>query len=458
MLETARNLARDYPPHRLAPEMLDPESSFDDMIAFFTKVQEDCKPTSSPGFPWSRLEGTKGAIIAKHSHFLAVITTWRYVVMTTMDISHLTLRESMTYGVTEVYDVITKNEPHPERKSLQGLWRIVFMAGISNECLHRGIFGPGNKAEIRKWTQIPSKPGMGAEDIDNEVLRSNIREIAEGLEGLDANVVGTDVSAWDTNFRTLFFECFILIRSLNGSWHSVPHLMLFANNLKYHSFQRKVLGMPDGSLYNCVVDGWMPSGEYITSSGNSIGRVCLSKTVYKLSHEGVDPPVNPFAMGDDMAEPVDDPVIQRYASFGMPLKAPAEGWDKLLSHRTVEEQCSSVEFCAWLHSNTSSKRVGLEKCVVAYLANPPTTESSPEQLVIAAVQRYQSFFMNFRHNPVHDLLKVHDLFEDLGYTGAMTRSGRGRDNILGCPRTPSINMLISILTARIERESAGDRD
>lgn len=232
----------------------------------------------------------------------------------TVDPAHL-VEECLVDAVR----VFVKQEPHKWSKIVNERWRLICSVSTIDSAVERALYTKRNALEIKCWSEIPSKPGMGASNPDLETLADILENLLKRGDLLDS-----DVSGWD--WRRRKWQAFARIYAL-ALWFDVEpesDLFLCMWNREVCA-TNAVFAFSDGMLASLEIPGIMLSGRYVTSSGNSAERVlgsCLAGT-------------DAIAMGDDCTETLngvpEQVVIERYNSMGY------EGIVEYRTTRSVED-------------------------------------------------------------------------------------------------------------------------
>lgn len=163
----------------------------------FENVLGDLKATSASGYPYQILGQTIEQVLRHpvYMHTLKTAVIARLALLRTVEPVELEgalLRNpsaSLVNNWADPLRVILKDEPTPGRKIEKKAWRFVLVLSLADQILERMLFSKQNKAEIKAWSTIPSKPGMGSSDEDAALL----------TQFVEANALNTmsDASGWD---------------------------------------------------------------------------------------------------------------------------------------------------------------------------------------------------------------------------------------------------------------------
>lgn len=312
------------------------------------------QPTSSPGVPYLKLGKTNHELFSQDFGrglvLSAVVQRIRAVLSLSREkLSSMSALDLVEAGLVDPIKVFIKQEPHKIAKIESGKLRIISNLSIVDQLIERILCAPQNKAEISRWTSLPSKPGMGLHD---EGLKELYAEVitAQRKHGVLAE---TDVSGWDWSvpdwLLRLDYECRArLYRAPPGS--ALEHLLWFRG----YAVARKVFCLSDGTLHEQLVPGIQASGSYNTSSSNSRMRVALS---YVVGASWV------IAMGDDNIETAVAGAREHYVRLGFTVKD-----YRLLDREGWFDFCSTTFSGSWRGTPTQWLRT-----VFRYLSKTPAS-------------------------------------------------------------------------------------
>ena len=281
-------------------------------------------------------------------------------------------------GLCDPCKVFVKNEPHKKSKLLRKVQRLIFSVSLIDNVVSRLLHSNQNREEILNWKLIPPSAGLGLDDPGLEAIQESIRLMGLRTSGL----MSSDVSGWDFSVQSWELEADLQRRiELNCSkgtdWERIA-------SAHHYCMARKVFVLSDGSMYQQLIPGLMPSGWYLTASSNSNIRAIDS---YHVALEaGVTPAVK--TMGDDSVEAVVPDPIEAYSKLGKTIK--------FVENVTP----SKFEFCSTLFENGIGVPVNIDKQLVNLLCYKPLTYSE-------GLDRFQQFCYELRHYPhLDDLYKL----------------------------------------------------
>lgn len=185
-------------------------------------------------------------------------------------------------GLSEVWRVFIKNEPHLETKASEGRFRLIFSSPIVTQISQRVLFSEQNNLEIDRWHSIPSKPGIGFDE-------SSVEQLVKGLPFQE--FYSTDISGWDWSVKEweLMAEAEMRIRLITDCTPAIAN----AVRNSFLALSRSLFQLSDGRVFQQNLYGIMKSGAYVTSSSNSRIRVLVAYLSGSLTC---------VAMGDDALE------------------------------------------------------------------------------------------------------------------------------------------------------------
>ena len=293
-------------------------------------------------------------------------------------------QQLVRYGLCDPCKVFVKNEPHKRKKLDEGVQRLIFSVSLIDNLIARILHSNQNREEILNWKIIPPSAGLGLDDPGLAAIHEAITQMELRCRGL----MSSDVSGWDFSVQSWELEADLQRRvELNNSkgtdWERIASAHLYC-------MSRKVFVLSDGSMYQQLLPGLMPSGWYLTASTNSnIRAICA----YHVALEAGEIPAVK-TMGDDSVESVIDDPIAAYSRLGHTIKF-------------VENvTSSSFEFCSTRFENGIGVPVNIDKQLVNLLSYKPQTYAE-------GLDRYQQFHYELRHYP--HLRQLEDLILKSGW-------------------------------------------
>lgn len=285
---------------------------------------------------------------------------------------NLSPRELVEEGLCDAIRLFVKNDPHKLAKLNDGRVRLIFSISTIDNIIARLGCALQNNTEISLCDSIPSKPGMGLDDVGTKKLYHYVEQmLREGpldssdLQGFDFSVTEHDLQM-DLERRL----------DLNSGRGTVWERVMRAH---YYCMSRKVMVLSDGSMYQQIDYGLMPSGWYNTSGSNSTIRI------YNHSYIAVKQDQKPcaVAMGDDCAEKRLKNAKDEYRRLG-----------KILTDH-VNLDLEDFEFCSTQFVHGKGRPVNVDKQIVALLNTKPDTYAQCAEL-------FDQFTFEMRNHPQLD--------------------------------------------------------
>jgi hypothetical protein len=271
-------------------------------------------------------------------------------------------------GLCDPVRLFVKDEPHNIVKLSEGRVRLIMSVSLVDQLVERLLYTEQNKAEIKAWQEIPSKPGIGLHDDGIQAILDSVSP--HYTEAAEADVSGFDwsVQEWELNADA---EMRIMLAfTANKEARVVFDSLVRART---YCLARTLFSLSDGRLIAQRKPGIQLSGSFNTSSTNSRIRALLTRLVG--AHWCV-------AMGDDCVESYVEGAIERYNELGHTVK--------------FYKKCENdqFEFCSQVFD--VKKRVAwpasLDKMLVRLLSHKLPTEE--EKLGLTAQFLYEA-----RHSP-----------------------------------------------------------
>jgi len=280
-------------------------------------------------------------------------------------------------GLCDPCKEFVKFEPHKLSKILEGRYRLITSMSLIDNIICRLLCSLQNETEINEWKDIPSKPGLGLNDEGlraikmSVLLMSKLGRIAEG-----------DVKGWDWSVQEWdFINDFHRRVYLCSGYGTVFEHLLYAH---FRCMARKVFVLSDGTMYQQLLPGIMPSGWYNTSSSNSAIR---GKNHYIIADQRkFDPCV--IAMGDDSLERWFPKAVEAYFELGKNMGM------------FNEVEPTDFEFCSTRFTGPLGYPVNVDKQLFNILSKPPENQ-------VDGSTRYSQFAYEMRwHHERTGLLEI----------------------------------------------------
>jgi len=306
------------------------------------------KLESSPGCPYALL-GTTNEIFFQRAGDLfedLVLDRIEARLRFSKQIKNLTRKQRVELNLLDPVRVFVKNEPHKVEKIKEGRFRLIHSVSIVDKMIEMLLHYHLHKIEISNWRSIPSKPGIGFTENDNQLLFEQIN--SKHISG--DKQMSTDVSGWDWTVKKWMLEdlalaTIALCDNPSSDWTT---LVLLEPELESQSIYQ----FSDGLLVSPVYSGIVNSGKYKTSRGNSWMRAYLGiligcKTI--------------MTAGDDSVESFVEDAAAKYGTLGFKLKAyipMSEGYD----------------FCSRWYQDQQSWPLNANKMLMNLLHTEPKTD------------------------------------------------------------------------------------
>lgn len=225
-------------------------------------------------------------------------------------------------GLVDPVNPFVKKEPHPERKFLDGSFRIICGVSLIDQIIDRLLFDNFAKVCKRLYPSLAATIGLGFHD-------DGIKTLVEMMEvrlGTSNERVSSDVEGFEKGsaepVQIPVIEAFFA-RATNRRAHKPWLLMML---LRLRTLSKSVFAV-NNQLIQKIVDGQQISGTFWTSYLNSFVRIYLA---FNAKSENV------AANGDDANEltHLDDvAMIQAYKALNVNL-------------RDVQRYDGTFEFCS----------------------------------------------------------------------------------------------------------------
>jgi len=268
---------------------------------------------------------TNADVIACHKALISKSVVARLRLLSQGDIYKFNAHELVQNGFCDPIRLFVKQEPHSEEKRANQRFRLIMSVSLVDQIIERLLFGSQNKEEIRRWMEVPSKPGMGLSDVQLE-------QIWKEFSPLIGEAAQSDVQGWDWSVKAWELEADAEMRiALTNCPTQSMYAKCVRNRVRCLSLS--VFSLSDGTLIEQLYAGIQKSGSYNTSSTNSRMRVLVARLIGAKWAK---------AMGDDCVEQYVVGAVEKYLTLGHVLKQ-------------YEPCCKeSFVFCSQLFSMTPS--------------------------------------------------------------------------------------------------------
>lgn len=301
------------------------------------------KPDASPGVPHTKVSTRNDKLLEAMGERFNEVVLNRVESLIALDLAtvkNMDRRERIDNNLVDPVRVFVKNEPHKRAKIDEGRVRLIMSVSLTDKVIEMLLSRHICKLEIQNWRRIPSKPGIGFDEIDNEEVAADIFD--SGYE-----MRASDVKGWDWNVKQwqITDEAESLINLAKTSSPVWEHLLRCKAVLESES----VYQFSDGTLVAPTFPGIVNSGKLRTSRGNSWMRVRVADLVGSKKT---------IAAGDDAVESYVPDAVEKYKALGIALKV----YDKV---------DSEFEFCSRIYSRSGSYALNKEKMIMNLLHQEP---------------------------------------------------------------------------------------
>lgn len=283
---------------------------------------------------------------------------WR--AMSTVDFRQYSARELYEIGLTRVYKIFIKNEPHPSRKVAIDKLRLIIPSSAVLKVVECMLIRRFDKWSIDHWDFTPDgrvnpfKPGMGFTDEHASSVTRGIEQVMPpGVTCLSVDIQSWDWSVTETDLMAEMYFRYLTVDKTSYTPEQKSTLLLRYSNLAVLC-SRKVYATSDGRAFTTEQTGIQPSGRMGTSSGN-----CIIAVLRSVSCGAQDV----ISMGDDCLAFVP---TGSEAAFEKRMRqiAPLRVCERYFTAR-------AVEFCShhWTAGKASPIPSSVAKMVVKFLSD-----------------------------------------------------------------------------------------
>lgn len=298
-------------------------------------------------------------------------------------------RKLVELGLCDAVKLFVKNEPHKLSKLQEGRVRLIFSMSLIDNIIARMLCSLQNNTEINQWELIPSKPGMGLNDASLRTIYQNVINLSCGGKIAESDISGWDWSVYEWELEADFNRRLELNGGRGTIWESIARA-------HFYCVARKVMVLSDGTMYQQLTPGIMPSGWYNTSSTNSFMRALDHYMVVHRHNSINNSDFSPdcIVMGDDGVERWIPDGQEMYRGLGKTVKM------------YTEVSSEHFEFCSTLFKCGLGVPVNVDKQIVNLLYYKPFT-------VWDAYERINQFEYELRNLPGVD--KLIELIKQSGW-------------------------------------------
>lgn len=228
------------------------------------KCLEEVKLESSPGIPFASLELTNENLLYNYGSYVLDCVIARIRRIATIPLSEIKNMTAVEVYLADLYDpfrLFVKQDLMSLEK-LARASRLIMVASLTDQLIERLLGARQNQKEIRKWSECPSKPGMGFTDAHAAQFHESVPQEGE--------LNSSDMSGWDWTVQSWMFDSDARRRIFLSNSAGTPFGDLIEKVAVLSS--RNLLITSDGTVFSQTFRGIMKSGRYWTSSTNSYIR------------------------------------------------------------------------------------------------------------------------------------------------------------------------------------------
>jgi len=339
-----------------------PSEAFVDGLKNISKHIKECisylDPDSSPGVPLKAYGTSNSEVLETFGVERLITLVYSRLLLllhTPLDVLKAMSAEQLVQGgYCDPVRVFIKNEPTKGKKVVTKRWRLIHSVSIVDKLIELVLFRSLMKIEIKNWRTIPSKPGIGFEPVDNELVYNTVKAMERPCE--------SDVSGWDFSVAgwQILDDGEDMVKLCGNpveEWVTLARAKVFIET-------RAVYQLSDGRMIATNYDGIVHSGKQRTSSSNSRMRV---KLAYMAGAEDA------IAAGDDCIESYSPGAREFYELAGFKMKG-------------YTEVSTSFEFCSHKYMANGSHAVNDRKMIFHVLHAPVTTYRDLQSYIHAFYQ------------------------------------------------------------------------
>lgn len=325
-------------------------SSYDRKTWFqaIDEIKTLVKLDSSPGVPLALIGPTNGQVIDDMGdHFNEVVLDRIEALLSTSleDLNNMSAKERVDRNLVDPVRCFVKSEPHKITKIREGRVRLIASVSLIDKVIEMMLHNTLHKLEIANWTTIPSKPGIGFSEDQNNATFQYVWE-----RHTDTPMAFADVSGWDWSVKEwMIKDCAEAEIRLSTNPSPVWIHLVRAEAIKECE---TIYQFSDGLMVQNTYKGVVNSGKYKTSRGNSWMRVYLGHIV-GAKHV--------VAAGDDSVESYCDHAVEKYTKLGFNIK-------------DYQRMGKGFEFCSRWYERSHSYPLNLGKTLMNLLHSNCMTE------------------------------------------------------------------------------------
>jgi len=226
-------------------------------------LQTQIRNQGSPGLPYTNARHTNKALVSSFLPLLVDLVVDRTKKLSSSRPLPESVGDRMVQNYQDPIHLFPKSEWHPLRK--KGVWRLIFALSCVDCVVQRLLFSGDCNARKYTYKTIPAQSGMGLDDDSLVEFFESIARVSK-FKGL----VSCDVSGWDWSVQ-LFEQIWafkLRMRLMNVPTES-PFWWCCFHQLEC---MLKAPMVVSGRVYIHECPGIQPSGQFITTSSNSMMR------------------------------------------------------------------------------------------------------------------------------------------------------------------------------------------
>lgn len=353
-------IRHDLPKFLLSYDRVEWSRAIDEMKLFV-------KPEASPGVPHAKVANRNDRfleIMGERFNDIVLDRIERILSRSLEELQGMTRKERLDADLMDPVRVFVKNEPHKIEKIKEGRVRLIMSVSLTDKMIEMLLSRHLCKLEIQNWKTIPSKPGIGFSEEDNDSVYQDV--VGCGLPMSFADVSGWD---WGVKMWMISDEAESVIK-LSNQHSSVFNKLIRAKAILEGA---SIYQFSDGMLVEPDYPGIVNSGKLRTSRGNSWMRVRLADLIGSRKT---------IAAGDDSVENTVEDAPAKYLEYGIRCK----------DYQPVENY---FEFCSRNYYDGGSYPVNKAKMVMNLVHNKPENFIQYKALMIG-------FEDEMKHHPEYN--------------------------------------------------------
>lgn len=261
------------------------------------------------------------------------------------ELKQMSAKERVDRDLVDPVRCFVKSEPHKITKIREGRVRLIASVSLVDKMIEMLLHDALHKLEIANWYKIPSKPGIGFSNEQNDLTYDYIME-----RHAVRPMAYADVSGWDWSVKAWMVEdCaegeIRLCTNPSEVWQHLVRAEAIKEVETIYQFS-------DGLLVQNLYRGIVNSGKYKTSRGNSWMRVYLGH---------IAGATDVAAAGDDSVETFNGKAVENYTSLGFTIK-------------DYQRVVDGFEFCSRWYEEDFSFPLNIEKTMMNLLHSNCATD------------------------------------------------------------------------------------